>query len=508
MTRDAATTPVIPGFFPDPSVCRVGEDYFLVNSSFEYAPGIPIHHSRDLRTWTQLGNVLTRETHSRPGDRQRAAGSTRPRSATATARSSSSARMVERGGEQFVVTATDPAGPWSDPIVFAGLGGIDPDPRVGRRRHLLPHVLRARRGAAARRRVSAGDRAGPRGPRSRRPARRAAGDLARERARSPEGPHLYRRGEWWYLLTAEAAPNADTRCASRGRGRSTVRSRLPQRIRSSAAAARASVQNTGHADLVQRPDGSWAMVYLGVRPHGFTPGFHVVGRETFLARDRLGRRLARGAHRRCAAGPSRHGVRRRLRDRRPAPAVGLARRTAARPHPAGGVAVEHHELAVRVRDLRWRFEARVDASAAIALRVRLDERHWYEIALEAGAAVVRARIGPLAASVGFRFRDRDVVTLLVEAVDATHDGPDDLRFGVLDADGERWIAALDGRYLSTEVAGGFHRPHPGAAGARPDAGARRERPLRRARRRVTPPPLVGIPRRNAASVVHLMRCGA
>ena len=125
------------------------------------------------------------------------------------------------------------------------------------------------------------------------------------------------------------------------------------------------------------------------------------------------------------------------------------------PHPAGGVAVGSHEFAVRVRDLRWRFEARVDASAAVALRVRLDERHWYEIGLEAGAAEVRARIGPLEASMGSAPATGDVVTLLVEAVDATHDGPDDLRFGLIDADGERWVAQLDGRYLSTEVAGGF-----------------------------------------------------
>ena len=70
-------------------------------------------------------------------------------------------------------------------------------------------------------------------------------------------------------------------------------------------------------------------------------------------------------------------------------------------------------------------------------------------------AEVHARIGPLEASAGSAPATGDVVTLVVEAVDATHDGPDDLRFGVLDADGERWIAALDGRYLSTEVAGGF-----------------------------------------------------
>ena len=52
--------PVIPGFHPDPSICRVGNDYYLVNSSFEYFPGVPLFHSRDLVNWEQTGHVLTR----------------------------------------------------------------------------------------------------------------------------------------------------------------------------------------------------------------------------------------------------------------------------------------------------------------------------------------------------------------------------------------------------------------------------------------------------------------
>ena len=55
-----SATPIVPGFHPDPSVCRVGDDYYLVNSSFEYLPGVPIFHSRDLANWQQLGNVLDR----------------------------------------------------------------------------------------------------------------------------------------------------------------------------------------------------------------------------------------------------------------------------------------------------------------------------------------------------------------------------------------------------------------------------------------------------------------
>ncbi len=113
-------------------------------------------------------------------------------------------------------------------------------------------------------------------------------------------------------------------------------------------------------------------------------------------------------------------------------------------------------LSVRTRDLRWRYEARVDATAgAVALRVRLDERHGYEVRLEDGALSVAAQIGPLRTGDDAGRADGEIVTLVVEAVDATTDGPDDLRFGVIDAAGERRLAQWDGRYLSTEVAGGF-----------------------------------------------------
>ena len=51
--------PIIPGFYPDPSICRVGEDYYLVNSSFEFFPGVPLWHSKDLANWEQIGTGST-----------------------------------------------------------------------------------------------------------------------------------------------------------------------------------------------------------------------------------------------------------------------------------------------------------------------------------------------------------------------------------------------------------------------------------------------------------------
>ncbi len=461
--RDAATTPVIPGFFPDPSVCRVGEDYYLVNSSFEYAPGIPIHHSRDLRTWTQLGNVLTRESQFPAGVSAASRGIYAPTIRHRDGTFFVVGTNVERGGEQFVVTATDPAGPWSDPIVFPGLGGIDPDLAWDEDGACvltycaLDEALRPAGGSLpviAQVRIDL-----DRGIRLEDPRViwRGSG-LAH-----PEGPHLFRRGEWWYLLTAEGGTErGHAVCVARSRAIDGPFELAPSTPLFSRRSTGFPVQNTGHADLVERPDGEWAMVYLGVRPRGFTPGFHVIGRETFLARvewvddwpvvytdDVLpGRPDTAFVDDFSTA---------ELHPRWVSPGAALGAFVST--HPDGGVALETRPtpaaLSVRARDLRWRYEVRVDASAGVALGVRLDEQHGYEIALDAGAAEVRARIGPLAASVGSARATGDVVTLVVEAVDATHDGPDDLRFGLVDDDGERWLATLDGRYLSAEVAGGF-----------------------------------------------------
>ena len=60
-TSQKLINPVIPGFHPDPSIVRVGDDFYIVNSSFQYFPGVPIYHSKDLINWELIGNVLDRE---------------------------------------------------------------------------------------------------------------------------------------------------------------------------------------------------------------------------------------------------------------------------------------------------------------------------------------------------------------------------------------------------------------------------------------------------------------
>src|ERR1017187_7351548 len=120
--------PIIPGFYPDPSICRVGDDYYLVNSSFEYFPGVPIFQSRDLVHWKQIGHVLTRKSQLNL-DKMYASGgifapTLRWQDGTFYMITTTVGGSGARGGN-FYVTATNAAGPWSDPV-WLDRDGIDP----------------------------------------------------------------------------------------------------------------------------------------------------------------------------------------------------------------------------------------------------------------------------------------------------------------------------------------------------------------------------------------------
>ena len=116
--------PILPGFYPDPSICRVGEDYYLVNSSFEFFPGVPLWHSRDLLHWEQLGYVLTRESQLPLVDCRTSGGIFAPTIRYHDGRSYMITTNVTGGGNFFVWT-DDIRGEWSDPI-WIDHQGIDP----------------------------------------------------------------------------------------------------------------------------------------------------------------------------------------------------------------------------------------------------------------------------------------------------------------------------------------------------------------------------------------------
>ncbi|MDX3633186.1 glycoside hydrolase family 43 protein [Streptomyces europaeiscabiei] len=467
------SNPVIPGFYPDPSVCRAGDDYYLACSSFEYFPGIPVFHSRDLVHWTQIGNALDRPSQLRlPPETASSGGIYAPTLRHHEGRFWLIVTNVSGDGN-LLFTATDPAGPWSDPIRLPGVHGIDPDiawdddgtcwcttAGVGQIR-LDPHTGET---FGERRQLWSG----------------APG------AKAPEAPHLYRIGDHWYLLIAEGG-------TERGHGVSIARGSAPTGPFEPCPAnpilthrgTDHPIQNTGHADLVQGPDGSWWMVLLGVRPGGGTPGWHVLGRETCLVPvewvdgwpvvGELSTVMPAPPWplQPPAAAPERrddfdvtelspHWISLR---RRPSEDCTTKERPGWLTLRARGGSLDDADVTFvgrRQRHRSCRVRTLVDAAEGQGgLAVRLDESHHYSVEVTAGQVQVRARIGPLNTVVASRPVPSGPVVLRVETVPVetmkdARTGPDLVSLGFEEPDGTFVeLASLDGRYLSTEVAGGF-----------------------------------------------------
>jgi len=271
--------PIISGFHPDPSICRVGNDYYLITSSFEYFPGIPIFHSRDLVNWRQLGHVLTRPNQL-PLQRRNANPSSLGIYAPTIRHHNGRFYVITTNvttGANFYVHADRPDGPWSDPIVIEGWPGIDPDLFfdvdgkvyvTGTNRYMAEPegIYQAELDVETGRVI--GDRIllwhGTGGS-------------------CPEGPHIYRIGDWYYLMIAEGGTEyGHMETIARSRHPSGPYESNPANPIMSNRSTNLPIQATGHADLVQAPDGSWWAVFLGIRPVGY-PKRHHLGRETNLA---------------------------------------------------------------------------------------------------------------------------------------------------------------------------------------------------------------------------------
>ncbi len=459
--------PVIPGLHPDPSICRVGDDYYLACSSFEYFPGIPLFHSRDLLHWTQIGNVLDRPGQLRlPADMPSSAGIYAPTLRHHEGRFWLVVTNCAAGGGNFLVSATDPAGPWSDPTWLPGVPGIDPDlfwdedgtcwctfAGVGQIA-IDPYT---------------GDTLGE----QRRLWSGAPG------AKAPEAPHLYRIGDHWYLLIAEGGTERGHGVSvARGPGPAGPFEPCPDNPILTHRGTDHAVQNTGHGDLVQAPDGTWWMVFLGVRPGGGTPGWHVLGRETFLAPVTWTEEgwpvvgeIASPTDPAVAAAPFRddfdlpefHPSWISVRDRSPEHCTTKERAGSLTLHARGSSLDDPDVVFIgrRQQQQLCRAGASVDAVQGVGgLAVRLDERHHYAIETDGTQVRVISRVGSVRAVVATAPAAGPVVLgVRITPPPGPHDartGPDALTFGIEQPDGTwRALATLDGRYLSTEVAGGF-----------------------------------------------------
>jgi alpha-N-arabinofuranosidase len=286
MTR-TYRNPILGGFYPDPSICRVDSDFYLVNSTFAYFPGIPVFHSRDLLNWKQIGNAIDRPGQICFDGHHVSLGLFAPTIRHHQGIFYILCTLVSTGGN-FIITAQDPAGPWSDPFWLSGAPGIDPsimfdnDGRVW----------------------FTGTRGAPEGEAfpgdceiyvqemnlslladGKNPLIGEQTGIWRGALHNSvwaEGPHIYKIRDWYYLLYAEGGTGRDHAvCVARAKkicGPWEGKKSNPL-LTHRYLGKNAEIVNTGHADIVDDPEGNWWMVLLASRP------FNKVcplGRETFM----------------------------------------------------------------------------------------------------------------------------------------------------------------------------------------------------------------------------------
>lgn len=262
--------PVIPGFHPDPSICRAGDDYYLVTSSFQFFPGVPLFHSKDLIHWEQIGNVLDRPEQLPLAKANCWGGIYAP-----TIRYNDgtfymiTTNCSSKGN--FIVYTDDLSKGWSDPV-WLEQQGIDPslyfedghcymvsnpsdciwlceiDPKTGKQ---LSESKRLWQGIGR---------------------------------RYPEAPHIYKKDGYYYLMIAEGGTEmAHSETIARSKWIDGPYDPCPHTLLThcNRIGQANPIQGTGHADLVDAPDGSWWLVCLAYR--NMSGANHNLGRETYLA---------------------------------------------------------------------------------------------------------------------------------------------------------------------------------------------------------------------------------
>jgi alpha-N-arabinofuranosidase len=281
--------PILKGFYPDPSITRVGDDFYLVTSTFAYFPGIPVFRSRDLVHWTQIGNAIDRPDQLDFGKLGLSRGVFAPDISEHDGIFYILNTCVDCGGN-FLITATDAAGPWSDPIWLPDLQwGIDPSlfwdedgsawivnngPPEGTPLYEGHRALWIQRFDAAAKKTI--------GPRT------LLVNGGVDPSKKPvwiEGPHILRKDGWYFLIAAEGG-------TAEGHSQVVLRSRkvtgpyvpfarnpiLTQRDLPRERPNR--VTSAGHADFVETAAGEWWATFLAVRP--YSDELYNTGRETFL----------------------------------------------------------------------------------------------------------------------------------------------------------------------------------------------------------------------------------
>ena len=467
--------PLIAGFHPDPSIIRDGDDYYLVNSSFEFLPGIPVHHSRDLISWELIGHVVTRESQANLEGVFTNGGIWAPTIRKHDDMFFVTVKIAGKFGEpagMHIFTAEHPSGPWSDGVKVLGIEGIDPDLCWDENGDcwMAFSGLNFSTGKP----VHHGIQVAKIDPHK--------GELLSEvidlwggaGLMFPEGPHLYKIGDFWYLVAAEGGTDRG-HAVTIARGLSLLGpwESAPGNPILTARSEFHSVQNVGHGDLVQTPDGGWAMVCLGVRVYGLSSGFSPLGRETFItpvsweegwpvctrieANDlSIPSGVDLDFQSLQALDESWIGLRRHPRDVTKLTSDGLVLGGRGRDMSH----LEADALCRRQAFVKGLVTTRLTTSGVAGLSVRYNEAFHYDIELQPGRVVARFAVNTVVHEVVSEVAD--VSTLYIDFKDRPGgfsiggNAPDYIELGYQDSKNHRVeVATFDGRFLSQETNSSF-----------------------------------------------------
>lgn len=279
-----ANNPIMAGFYPDPSVCRVGNKFYMVHSTFAYFPGVPVFESEDLVEWKQVGNVLDRDSQVPLDGCRQSQGIFAPSIRFHDGTFYMITTNVSKGGN-FIVTAKSPEGPWSEPY-FLGPDAAGIDPSLFFDTDGACYYIGQREKKDAKyygdcevwiRRLDLD-------------TMKFVGNAAvvldgfQKNAVWPEGPHLYKKDDYYYIIHAESGTAFHhSVMAARSRSLFGPYEYCPSNpiITHRHLGREFPVTCVGHADLVDDGRGNWYMVMLACRPQD---GYTLMGRETFLAK--------------------------------------------------------------------------------------------------------------------------------------------------------------------------------------------------------------------------------
>jgi xylan 1,4-beta-xylosidase len=281
--------PILTGFYPDPSVLKVDDNYYLINSTFAYFPGLPIFHSKDLKNWKQIGNVISRPSQMNFMGHRMTRGLFAPAISYDKGTYYVVCTLIDRGGN-FVVTAKDPAGPWSDPTFIPEVQGIDPsiyfddtkayiiyNSDAPENKPLYPghRTIRMYEFDPLKLKVVGEEKTLVNG----------GVDISKKPVWI-EAPHFLKANGWYYLYAAEGGTSVNHsevvfRSKSIG-GPFVPYEKNPILTQRDLPADRKDpITSAGHAQFVEGPDGKTYVIFLAVRP--YKDNYYNTGRETFLA---------------------------------------------------------------------------------------------------------------------------------------------------------------------------------------------------------------------------------